>query len=87
MSVMQFIVLFIVLVTWVAAIYVLFAKKIMSAIIVTGAISLIASLLFLMMGAPDVALTEASIGAGLTVAIFVFAMRKIKQKEGDNGKS
>ena len=86
MNAMQFIIGLIILVTWAAAIYVLFTKKIMSAIIVTGTVSLIASVLFLLMGAPDVALTEASIGAGLTVAIFVFAMRKIKQKEGDHGK-
>ncbi|MCD6578462.1 DUF4040 domain-containing protein [bacterium] len=82
----EFCIPFIILLTWIAAVYVIFAKKIMHAVIVTGFVSLIASVLFLLMKAPDVALTEASIGAGLTIAIFVFAIRKIEQKEGKDGK-
>ncbi len=82
----EFCIPFIILLTWIAAIYVIFSKKIMYSAIVTGFISLIASVLFLLMKAPDVALTEASIGAGLTLAIFVFAIRKIEQKEKKDGK-
>ena len=82
----EFCIPFIILLTWIAAVYVIFAKKIMYAAIVTGFVSLIASVLFLLMKAPDVALTEASIGAGLTIAIFVFAIRKIEQKEEKDGK-
>lgn len=86
MSPCEFCIPFIILLTWIAAIYVIFSKKIMYAAIVTGFVSLIASVLFLLMKAPDVALTEASIGAGLTITIFVFAIRKIEQKEKKNGK-
>jgi len=37
--------------------------------------SLLLSLEFYMLHAPDVAIAEAGIGAGLTMAIFIFAIR------------
>ena len=62
---------------------VIFAKKMMHAVIIFGGVSLLSSLLFLLMHAPDVALTEASIGAGLTMAIFVLAIKRIEEvKDG-----
>ena len=82
----EFCLIFIILLTWIAAIYVIFSKKIIFAAIVTGFISLVASLLFLLMKAPDVALTEASIGAGLTIAIFILAYKKVEKKEREDGK-
>jgi len=40
-----------------------------------------ASLLFLFLRAPDVALTEAAIGAGLTTYIFILTIRKTERME------
>ncbi len=56
----------------VAAVGVLFVRSLLSAIILTGFVSLAASLLFLLMDAPDVAMTEASIGAGIATLIFLW---------------
>ncbi|MFO8184171.1 MAG: hydrogenase subunit MbhD domain-containing protein [Candidatus Aegiribacteria sp.] len=60
-----------------AALAVLFMKDLLSAVIATGFISLSASILFLLMNAPDVAITEASIGAVLLTLIFLWGLGKI----------
>ncbi len=64
----------------------LYVKDIVSSIIIVGGVSLLASLIYLLMGAPDVAMTEAAIGAALTAVVFLFAWSRIKDagKEGDN---
>ena len=53
------------------------------AVLAGGAAGLFASILFIIMAAPDVAMTEAAIGSGLTTFIFFFALRKIRSR--DNG--
>lgn len=56
-------------------------KDLLSAAIVAGVVSLIAAILFYFLQAPDVAMAEAAIGAALTTAIFVFAIKKTKRQE------
>lgn len=51
-----------------------FVKDVRSAIILLSALSLFASLVFLVVAAPDVAITEAAIGSALTTVIFVIAL-------------
>ena len=70
----------------VGAIASLYMKDIVSAIITVGSISLLASVIYLFVGAPDVAMTEASIGAALTAVVFLFAWSRVKDagKESDN---
>ena len=46
-----------------------------------GAAGLFGAILFIMMAAPDVAMTEAAIGSGLTTFIFFFALRKIRRND------
>ncbi len=67
-----------------SAIYALRAKKLLNAVITSGVISLFASILYLIMAAPDVAMTEASIGSGLTTIVFLFAIKKIKKGAEDD---
>jgi energy-converting hydrogenase B subunit D len=54
-------------------------KKLSIAIIATGAVSLFASVVYLLMSAPDVAMTEASIGSGLSTIIFFYVLNKIRK--------
>ncbi len=61
----------------IAAVVVLFIRELLSAIIITGFVSLSASALFLMMDATDVAITEASIGAVLATLIFLWGRGKM----------
>ena len=65
----------------VAAIAALMFKDLMSAIIASWMVSLIASVLFYFLQAPDVAMAEASIGAALVTAIFIIAIRRTKRHE------
>ena len=50
-------------------------QKLLPSIIALSVASLLLSLEFYLLQAPDVAIAEAAIGAGLTMAIFIFAIR------------
>jgi energy-converting hydrogenase B subunit D len=65
------------------AIAAVYGKKLTTAIIATGAVSLFASLMFLILAAPDVAMTEAAIGSGLSTVIFFFVLNKIRKNNAE----
>ena len=67
----------------VAAFLALYLKDLLSAIIAAGAISLMASVIYIILAAPDVAMTEAAIGSGLTTIVFLYALHLVKTKQGD----
>ena len=50
-------------------------KKLLPSIVALSVASLLLSIEFYLLQAPDVAIAEAAIGAGLTMAIFIFAIR------------
>ena len=50
-------------------------EKLLPSVIALSVSSLLLSLEFYILHAPDVAIAEAAIGAGLTMAIFIFAIR------------
>jgi energy-converting hydrogenase B subunit D len=56
-------------------------KDLLSSVIALAAASLLVSLEFYMLQAPDVAIAEAGIGAALTTAIYVIAIRRTRRKE------
>jgi len=56
-------------------------QDLIASVVACAAVSLIASVLFYLLQAPDVAMAEAAIGAGLTTAIFVIAIRKTGRYE------
>ncbi|MEN8228077.1 MAG: DUF4040 domain-containing protein [Bacteroidota bacterium] len=56
-------------------------KNLQVAVIASGIISLFASLVYIFLSAPDVAITEASIGSVLTVAIFFYVLNKIRHED------
>jgi uncharacterized MnhB-related membrane protein len=55
--------------------------NLVSAIICSGLCSLFASVVYVVLAAPDVAMTEASIGSGLTTMIFLYAIRKTRSED------
>ena len=59
-------------------------KKLVVSIIAAGAVSLFASVLYLVLAAPDVAMTEAAIGSGLSTIIFFYVLNKIKKERKDH---
>jgi uncharacterized MnhB-related membrane protein len=54
-------------------------KDLIVAVIALAALSLLLSLEFYLLQAPDVAIAEAGIGAAITTAIFVIAIRATKR--------
>lgn len=55
--------------------------NIVSAVISAGLSSLFASVVYVILAAPDVAMTEASIGSGLSTMIFLYAVRQTRGGE------
>jgi uncharacterized MnhB-related membrane protein len=56
-------------------------KDLLSSIIALAGASLLVALEFYILQAPDVAIAEAGIGAALTMAIYVVALRRTRRKE------
>ncbi len=65
------------------AVYAVVQKDLLYAVIATGVISLILSVFFFIMQAPDVALTEAAIGIALTTIIFIITIRNTSRMEDE----
>lgn len=59
------------------------ARNLSIAILAAGSVSLFASVLFLLLAAPDVAMTEAAIGSGLTTFLFFFVLGRVRSREND----
>ncbi|MBE0600466.1 MAG: DUF4040 domain-containing protein [Firmicutes bacterium] len=59
------------------------ARKKITSVIMLSAISMLAVVLFVVMRAPDVAITEAVIGSGLVTVLFVFTLFS-KKNEGED---
>ncbi|HHY90732.1 MAG TPA: DUF4040 domain-containing protein [Clostridiales bacterium] len=53
-------------------------KDLLGAIIVFMVYSLIMAILWQQLNAPDLAITEAAVGAGITTLLFVLALRKVR---------
>lgn len=67
----------------VASIFAVVFKDLIAAAIAVAAMSLLLSLEFYILQAPDVAIAEAGIGACLTTAILIIAIRATKRMEDD----
>ena len=59
-------------------------RSIAAAIVAAGLVSLFASVVYVILAAPDVAMTEAAIGAGLSTVIFLYAVRRTTGGEADD---
>lgn len=59
------------------AIAVSFSKNLLSSIIIFMSYSLIMSIIWIMLESPDLAITEAAVGAGVTSLLFFVTLKKI----------
>ena len=69
------IVLFVFLI--VCAISVSFSKNLLNSIIIYMSYSLIMSIIWILLESPDLAITEAAVGAGITSILFFVTLKKI----------
>jgi uncharacterized MnhB-related membrane protein len=69
------------IITVLAALISLFYRDLLASVISYSVFSLVMTVLFFLLDAPDVAIAEAAIGAALTVCIFVIAIRMTRRRE------
>lgn len=89
MTVFQFILLLFLVV---CAVSVSFSKNLLNSVLIYMSYSLIMSILWVTLESPDLAITEAAVGAGVTSLLFFATLKKIQaintrreqeKKEGD----
>ena len=64
------------------AIAAVLCKRLVSAVIIFMAYSAVMSILWFMLESPDLAVTEAAVGAGVTSLLFFLTLRKTKELRG-----
>ena len=67
----------------VCAIAVSFTKNLLTAIIIFMYYSLVMSILWILLESPDLAITEAAVGGGVTSVLFFVTLKKIHAIKGD----
>jgi len=75
--------LIILIIVMILAVGALSVKDLLGAAILFGAYSFMMCLLWAIMGAVDVAFTEASVGAGVSTVLFVAAVFRTSRRSGD----
>lgn len=65
------------------AIAVSLTKKVLTSVILFMSYSAIMSIIWLILESPDLAVTEAAVGAGITSVLFFLVLRKINSMKGE----
>lgn len=68
----------------ICAVSVTFSKNLLNAIIIYMSYSLIMSIIWILLESPDLAITEAAVGAGITSLLFFVTLKKIHAMTGVN---
>ena len=67
----------------VCAISVTFSKKLLNSVLIFMSYSLIMSIIWMLLESPDLAITEAAVGAGVTSVLFFVTLKKIHAMVGE----
>lgn len=70
----------------ICAVAVSLSKNLLNSIIVYMSFSLIMSVIWILLESPDLAITEAAVGAGVTSILFIITLKKIHAIAGDKKK-
>ena len=81
---MIWVVALIVFIMLVAAVMVLFVPNMIAAVVATSVVSLALTAIFAIVKAPDVAMTEAAIGAGLGSLILALGLKRLGFDHADD---
>ena len=71
---------FLYLLLLVAAVNVVFTKKLIHSLVFLSFFSMLLALKYITLRAPDVAITEAALGTGLTTLVYLVAIKKTGRK-------
>lgn len=61
----------------------LVVQDIFATVVLLGVFSLMSSLFFYILGAPDVALTEAAVGTGIGTVVFIWVAHKTRENDDE----
>jgi uncharacterized MnhB-related membrane protein len=56
-------------------------KDLLHSVIILGGASIVLALVFYMLQAPDIAITQATVGAGISTVLFVIAISRTSREE------
>ena len=62
------------------------SKKLLNTILIFMSYSLVMSIIWMLLASPDMAITEAAVGAGVTSILFFVTLKKIKAIGGEDEK-
>lgn len=71
----------------VCAVCVSFTKNLLNTVLVFMSFSLVMSIVWILLESPDLAITEAAVGAGVTSILFFITLKKIEAINKNNGGS
>lgn len=80
---MQFFIYILMTFLIVCAVAVSFSKNLLNSILIFMSYSLIMSIIWILLESPDLAITEAAVGAGVTSVLFFVTLKKIHAMRGD----
>lgn len=67
----------------VCALAVTFSKRLLVAVVIFTSFSLIMSVIWVLLESPDLAITEAAVGAGVSGLLLIYTLKKIPCVEGN----
>ena len=65
------------------ALFVSFSKNLLVSVVIFMSYSLIMSIIWVLLESPDLAITEAAVGAGVTSVLFYITLKKIHAMKGE----
>ena len=68
---------------FVCAISVTISKNLLNSVLIFMAFSLVMSIIWILLESPDLAITEAAVGAGVTTVLFFVTLKKIQAIDED----
>lgn len=68
----------------ICAVSVTLSKKLLNSVLIFMSYSLIMSIIWMLLESPDLAITEAAVGAGVTSVLFFVTLKKIHAMEGED---
>lgn len=69
----------------ICAIATCFSRKLLVSVVIFMAYSMLMSLVWMLLEAPDLAITEAAVGAGVTTVLFFITLKKIHAIKDEKG--
>jgi uncharacterized MnhB-related membrane protein len=68
------------------AVLALLVRDLLATVVLVGVFSLLSCLVFYVLGAPDVALTEAAVGTGVGSVVFIWVVYKTQRRDTAAGR-